>query len=154
MNKRRIEQMIPLAITVLQEKELKILEDGIIKKAWRGQLAAFGATVATGSLLAATAFFAKQGNAEVDRAKLSKAIYEVMKKYQSEQGQDMRSADSLLHFVQCVLVTEPAHKQAMKEVVLDAATALKLAMNLFIAEEKDDKVASNQVVGHGGEGQV
>jgi len=160
MNKRRIERMIPLAVEVLRnenldlpDEKLKIMENDVIKPAWRGQLASFGATVATGGLLAAAAFFDKQGNAELDRAELSKAIYRVMKKHRSEQGQNTlpKANLNLLDFVLDTFVKRPSDKQGLKEEVLDAATALKLAMNLFIPKPENADAAESQVVAKDGE---
>ncbi|MDR3088459.1 MAG: hypothetical protein LBU39_01405 [Desulfobulbaceae bacterium] len=134
MNRKRIEEMIPLAAQVLQRGDdgIEIMENGTIGKKWRGQLAAFGATVSIGSLLAAAAFFAAQGNADVDRRQLSKAIFEVVKKHRESQGRDIPPGKALFEFVKAAHSDD---KQAVKEEVIDAATALKLAMNLFIKKE-------------------
>jgi CRISPR-associated protein Cmr5 len=112
MNKRKIDQLIPDAYAMLAE--VNIAEDGKIEKAWRGQISAFGAAISTGSLLAAIAFFSEQGSAKVEREHLMTAIAKLI-------GQD-----DLFKYV------KSEDERKAKEEIINAAIALKLAMNLYV----------------------
>ena len=123
MNKLKVDQMIPAAYTILPE--CGIVQNGEVENGYRGQIAAFGASIAMGSLLSSIAFFSKQGNSDVDRNKLMQAIFKLVAPNE-KQGQLFDYA--LKH-------KEPE----FQENVLCAAVALKLAMNLYkrIENQKD-----------------
>lgn len=124
MNKRVIEALLPEAYKTL-EKNISIVKDGkkTIKKAYRGQISTFGAAITTGSLLAAIAFFSDKGEADVEREKLMVCIQELIP--------EAKTSDSLFNYVS--LGTEDM--SVYKEKILNAAIALKLAMNLFALVE-------------------
>ena len=113
MNKRRIDDLIPQAYTALET--VKIAEKGKIDSSWRGQISSFGASVATGSLLAAVVFFsAKSEKTKVDdRKKLMDAIAKLI------------GEEDIYEYV------KTADKRTAKENIMNAAVALKLAMNLY-----------------------
>jgi len=105
---------IPKAYTVLEQ--VGIAKDKQLGKWWKGQISAFGASVAQGSLLAAVAFFSKNDD---ERAKLMEAIQKVL-----------GIKESLRVYVQ------PPVSAEVREKVMDAAVALKLAMNLYDLEKE------------------
>ena len=76
MNKHEIDRLLPAAYDVIENGGF--IENGKIDPAFRGQIASYGSAIANGSLLAATAFFSKQGNASVDRSLLMKAINQLL----------------------------------------------------------------------------
>lgn len=117
MNKKRIDSLLPKAYDILSE--LNISENGIIKNAYRSQICAFGAAITMGSLLSAVAFFSQKGNCSVDRHKLMSAI----KKLSGFDG------SSLFEYV------KNNNTPATKQLVLESAIALKLAMNLYTIEK-------------------
>lgn len=130
MNKHRIDTMIPIAYKALSCTGIAD-EEGKIQKGFRRQISTFGAAVTTGTLLSAILFFSQKGKAEVDRTKLMDAIYEIL--------------DNLLGLSDSSLNNDEKHhlfKYAQKEkdvdrateLILDAAIALKLAMNLYELE--------------------
>ena len=91
MDKRRVDEYIPKAYDAI--KKCDILKDQKIPNGFRGQIAAFGAMVAMGSILSAIALYNNQGDSLVDRSKLIKAIaYIVM-------GEDFGEKD-LFFYVQ------------------------------------------------------
>ena len=128
MNKARIEMWIPSAYDALTT--VGIAEKGIVKKSFRSQIASFGASVTMGSLIAAIAFFSEQNSAKVDRSKLIAAIQAVLQadgvipqsKTLYDWARDERAAGRAV---------------PSRDAVLDAAIALKLAMNLYQLDVKE-----------------
>lgn len=113
MNKREIDRLIPRAYGILSD--LKIMgSDSEKNRKWRGQISSFGASIAQGSLLAAVSFFSAQNGAEVDRSKLMSAIARLV------------NYDGKLFDYVCT-----TDERRAKESILNAAVALKLAMNLY-----------------------
>lgn len=124
MNKQMINQELDSAYRALCET--KIADDELqIDKTYRGQIATFGAAIMTGSLLSAIAFFSDDGGSSVHRSKLLEAILFIMK----EQKQVEQSCSSLFDYAK-------KNESIAKEHILNAAIALKLAMNMFILVEK------------------
>lgn len=103
-----------------------IAGDGKIDSAFRSQISSFGAAVVMGSLKAAVAFFAADGNADVPRSQLIKAIYYVIKRTKQEPKQ-------VFDYV-CA-----KDNRETKEKFINASIALKLAMNFFDLGKGDDK---------------
>lgn len=123
MNKREVNDMLGVAYSAIEKA--KLLEaDGKILKAYRGQIAAFGAAITTGSLPAAVAFFMDKGGSEVDRPKLMQAIQLIL-----QEKNIMKNSEKLFDYVK-------DNDSAKKEQVINAAIALKLAMNLYPQKEK------------------
>lgn len=121
MNKKRVNEWIAPAAQALEE--VKIVENGKIDSSFRGQIASFGAAVAMGSLKAATAFFTQQGSAKVRRELLLSAIFMVITGEHKEPKYVFK------------YVCEHDSKQ-LQEQFIDAAIALKLAMNLYDLDGK------------------
>ena len=124
MNKRRVDEMIPKAFDVL--KQVGIVKGDVINSAWRGQISSFGASMVQGSLLAAVSFFSAKGKQEegrtlVDRSLLVKAI---------ERMLDLN--ESLFEYVKAKMAS--GDEMRAKETIVNAAVALKLAMNLYERE--------------------
>lgn len=125
MNKRLVNELLPDAVAVLKTTGVADGENQIDKN-FRGQISSFGAAVATGSLLAAAAFFNEQGNAKSDRSKLMDAINTLLLEHhlikESEKGK------TLFDTIRSI----PKWQQPrLKDHVLSCAVALKLAMNLY-----------------------
>jgi hypothetical protein len=119
MNKARIDELLPRAYDVLADSG--IVSDGKIQKGYRGQIAAFGAAITIGSLLSAIAFFSKKGGSEYERNLLMKAIYHLVTGDKAAANKD----DELFKW------TRKQNENVAKEAVINAAIALKLAMNLY-----------------------
>ena len=109
MNRNKIDKMIPSAYIALEKAG--IAKNGKIDNGFRGQISSFGAAATMGSIESAVCFFSKQGNAELPREKLLSAI-------------QMLLEDNLLEYIQ-------KNRGTAKERILEAAVALKLAMNLY-----------------------
>lgn len=121
MNKTAINREVIVAYDVL--KETGIAKDGKISKTWRGQISTFGAAVTMGSLIPAVAFFSDQGGAAVERQHLMEAILCILK----AEKKAPENCQTLFDYVR-------EHGDVCKEDVINAAIALKLAMNLYILE--------------------
>ena len=126
MNKKRIQQWIAPACQVLED--CGIVENGTVNPSFRSQLSAFGAASIMGSMKSAAAFFSKQGNASIHRELLLSAMYCVV------VGQyDRVPEPSWVFDYLC-----KNDSRDTREAFLDAAVALKLAMNLFDLGKEDN----------------
>lgn len=129
MNKRIIDEEIQLAYDVLSAT--KIANNGVINKAFRGQISSFGAAISCGSLISAVAFFSDQGSCSVDRTKLLSAIYDVMKQQKHINPPQQKLFDYVREQISRDVGNNRAYENACKEDILNAAIALKLAMNIY-----------------------
>ena len=102
-----------------------------IEKSFRSQISPFGAAVEMGSLLSAVAFFSNKGGSDTDRPKLMQAIYMLI-----TNTEENCNEKALLDHVANNNTAET------KKNVIDAAVALKLAMNAYELRDKDDKQKS------------
>ena len=124
MNKNTINQEMQYAYEALKEANIAN-KNGEIEKTFRGQISSFGAAVTMGSLLPAIAFFSKDGGSEVSRSNLMEAVLLVLKK----TGAADQSVKSLYDYAYAMV--EKKQEGACREEILNAAIALKLAMNLY-----------------------
>lgn len=129
MNKNKINQEMQLAYEALAETGIAN-KKGEIEKNFRGQISSFGAAITMGSLLAAIAFFSKDANAEVSRSKLLDAVLYVLKK----QGTVKEETAGLFDYAQEYV--EQGMEAVCREEIINAAIAIKLAMNLYTLVEK------------------
>ena len=106
-------------------KKSEIVENGKIKKTWRGQISTFGAAVTMGSLIPAVAFFSDQGGSSVKRQCIMDAILEILKRDHIAP----EKYHTLFEYVR-------EQGEHCREDVLNAAIALKLAMNLYTLEKE------------------
>ena len=133
MDKNRINKLLPIAVEVIKNK----LSEPIPNE-FRGYIASFGAAVTMGSLPAAVAYYsAASKNAKEDRTKLPVMILEVLK------GENAAiTVDTLFEYV--TSFKNDNESFAIKEDVLHAAIAIKLGLNLFEIESKDQKVKGDE----------
>lgn len=129
MDKKVVNQLLPYAVEAWTEIEAK---QGKISKAFRGYIANFGAAVTTGSLLAAVAFIsaATEDRTKAKREHLAKVLLLTLKKA------GMTSSKTLFDYV-----ADNTDERLVKQQVLNAAIAAKLALNVF--ELIDDKTVTN-----------
>ena len=127
MSKQRINEYLPLAYKALDA--CGIAKNGAVDSALRGQIAAFGAAVSLGSLLPAIAFFSERGKAASERQDLMKAIHWILLKSDGTENNEIIASPEGL-FKQALGMNFDK-MEAFRERILDAAVALKLAMNLY-----------------------
>lgn len=131
----KIDELIANAIPILDNtgivKEDEETGEKYILRSFRGQISSFGAAVEMGSLLSAVAFFSNKGGSETDRPKLMQAIY-------------MLITNTIENCNEKALLVYVANNNTAetKRNVIDAAVALKLAMNAYELRDKDDKQKS------------
>ena len=125
MNKNLINEQIGTAYEAI--KSVGISKDGLtVEKAFRGQISSFGAAITMGSTEAAIAFFSDDGGAAVERSKLIDAIVMIVEKIDPKlQSIEVKNKNMRL------LQYAGKYGAEAKENILNAAIAIKLAMNLF-----------------------
>lgn len=134
----KIDELIANAIPILKntgivKKDEKTGEEYILRS-FRGQISSFGAAVEMGSLLSAVAFFSKKGGSDTARQLLMRAIYLLIIN-DTETEIDVKSEQSEL----LLFVIEHRNELELKKNIIDAAVALKLAMNAYELRDKEDK---------------
>lgn len=143
-NKRKIDEYIPKAIDSLS-KNKKVVINGKIKSGFAGQIATFSVAVSTGSLLSAVAFFSEKKQSAVERQELMNVIYEIITGKSASEKDDTKSV--LLSYVKEKY--EQTHNQnrnvsslldygQFQQDILNAAIAVKLAINFFPKEKENE----------------
>lgn len=130
MNKAKIDAWLPLAYQAIAESGIPD-ENGKVQKSFRGQISSFGAAVTMGSLLAAIAFFAEPDKAKVDRSKLLNAIYHIL----IADGSASDKYPNLYDWAKQEIAK--GNEPECREAILNAAIAVKLALNLYPFVEKE-----------------
>jgi CRISPR/Cas system type I-B associated protein Csh2 (Cas7 group RAMP superfamily) len=132
---RAVDVLIPKAYETLQK--VGIAEGDSIKKGFRGQIATFGSVVKNGSLLAAVAFFSAQGSSDVQRERLMMAIWLLLDSENTIALPDEKDEDYKVKYTNESrklfdhISSSGKTDGKLKENVINAAVALKLAMNLY-----------------------
>lgn len=120
MNKKKVDELLPKAVEVLKNEKIANDNNEIVKT-FRGQISTFGAAITNGSLISAVAFFSQKGESDIDRSKLMKAIFDLT----PNKGNN----GTLFDYVKN---EGKANEPKVKEEILNASIALKLAMNLYV----------------------
>ena len=123
MNKKRVNSYIPLAQDAIRKVGIADKEDKVDGN-YRSHISSFGAAIILGSLKAAVAFFSTKGSSDVERPDLLRAMYYIITN--GEILLDANRVDKVLKYV-CNVENEIA----LKESFINAAVALKLALNSF-----------------------
>ena len=119
MNKRKIDNLIPTAITLL---ESRLYKDGAIDKVYQGYLASFGATVIISGLLQTVMFYS--GDEKKNR------VIEIM--WELIKGEFTTSASSMESFL---TENENYKSYRVKKRILEANIACKLSIRTFTLKE-------------------
>jgi len=116
---KKLDSLIPLAIDAANNN---LAENGRIPKEYNGYISSFGASARSG-LKPAVAFFEnKNADSMQDKTKLMKAVLEIICKYRQIHPEPA----TLMEYVLL-----PETNGFLKKDVMDAATALKLAIRTF-----------------------
>jgi CRISPR-associated protein Cmr5 len=125
MNKKRVDKWILTAKDAIVK--VGISKDGKVERSFRGQISSFGSAVILGSFKSAAAFFVKPGEASVHRELLLVAMYYIV-------NNEIKESDEVLDYI-C-----KNDSAELKEKFIDAAIALKLALNFFdLVESKKNE---------------
>lgn len=130
MNKTTIDRTLSYAYQGIIDA--KISKDGKVNKSYRGQISTLGAAITMGSVKSAVCFFSEKANnnSDVDRSKLLDAIYYVLRNSEDTK-EKYKNVENLKSYV----LNADSDKEVLKEDIVNAAIAIKLAMNLFEWEE-------------------
>ena len=121
---KKLDSLIPLAIDAANNKLAD--QNGRIPKEYNGYISSFGASARSG-LKPAVAFFEnKNADSVQDKTKLMKAVLEIICKYRQINPEPA----TLMEYV-----LSPETGGFLKKDVMDAATALKLAIRTFELED-------------------
>ena len=136
MNKTRVNDGILYGKEAIEKFEISDKNKEVLRT-FRGQISTFGAAVTMGSLKSAVAFFAAQGNSDVDRPKLLKAMYYVIKKIQDNNYEYNKDDFEPVKIFEYICQND---NNKTKEKFIDASISIKLAMNLFrLVDKKNSK---------------
>lgn len=126
MNKKRIEDMIPLAIDAIRKI---IAKDNKVSKEYKGYISSFGASVIQSGLIPTIAFYENENaDSKGDRNKITSAILYVITDGENINGK-------LLDYV----LTKKEERRVTKQKINDAAIAIKLAIRTFEMIDSEEK---------------
>ncbi len=131
MNKKKIDSLLPAALSALKECAISDEKNTTILKSYRSAIASFGAAVTMGSFKAAVAFFSEDADpskSKISWSELIRAMYRVSAGVWLESSEICK-----------IILNDP--NDALKDTFLHASVALKLAMNAFdlVDDTKDVK---------------
>ena len=127
MNKKEVEELIPIAYQELKKNEI-ICKEGKINKRFRSQIASFGSAIAMGNLLSAVTFFSQNGEAKVQRTELLNVIWSMLVEKYKVEGGNLKD-----------YVLKQNEQFLFKERIINCAIAIKLAINLFELVEEEEE---------------
>jgi CRISPR-associated protein Cmr5 len=146
---KRIDELLPAAINAIRESQIPVTENGLVPNEYKGYIDTFGAGIVQNGLIAAVIFFETAGGKEDEsittepekkgiyknRNKLMKAILQVI--LHKEKDTATGKPGTLFEYIAAKKKDGMTEKQIRQEVV-DAATAVKLALRTF-AFKKDNE---------------
>lgn len=129
MNHRRIEEMIPNAIKVIES--VSIAHNGGVDSVYKGYISSFGASIIQSSLLSTVIFFESEGSEEGDRKLVPKAMLELLKK----QGKINTQQNIFSEYILEVKRNNPedfeTKMRKLKKDLTEVSIALKIALRTF-----------------------
>jgi CRISPR-associated protein Cmr5 len=148
---KRIDVLIPTAIEAITKTGIPNKESGIVPNEYKGYIDTFGASIVQNGLIPAIIFFETSEGKEGDsitsdpdkrgiyenRNKLMKAILHVILKNET------RKPGTLFQYVMEKKDTGMEEKQIRQKVV-DAAAAIKLALRTFAIAKKNENEESKR----------
>lgn len=128
MNKAIVDQYLPYAYDAIREAHIPNAK-GEVNKSYRGQISTLGAAITMGSIKSAVCYFKEKANnnTEVDRTKLLLAITYVLK-HDENNKKRYGGVEKLPEFV---MKLRDEEIPAVREDIINAAIAIKLALNLY-----------------------
>ena len=121
--KQRVEQYLPNAIRVVTSEQIADIDRNVPSQ-YNGYISSLGASIIQSGLLPTIAFFSStESRSEEDRNKIIKAVFKII--IQSGNANAIIPSDFLDY------TNNHENKKLLLEQILDAATALKLAIRTF-----------------------
>ena len=126
--KRRVEKFIDKAIKYFDEnyKEFKVKNKDSYDKVYNGYLSSLGPAVITSGVLSAVTFY----DADKKKKKINKAIFEIIKDEINTNEQNL---------IKFLKENKNYQKLEIRELIIDAIIALKLAYRTFKLEEDNNE---------------
>ena len=132
MNQRVVKRMLPVALAVLEDPGICMVTEGTLLRVYRGVISSMGAAMVMSSFKAAVVFYADGGdsNRDLPRAEVLRAVHAVATatftddgfRYQLKQPEEITAE---------ILPVDEKILSSLKESYINAAIALKQAMNVF-----------------------
>lgn len=129
MGKLQVEKEIGYAYDAIREAHIPD-SHGKVEKAYRSQVSSFGAAIMTSGLRMAVCFYSEKGGAQIDRPKILKAILFVLQKSRTQKYMNYKSLNDAVADIKGI-----DEQIKVRNEIIDAATAIKLALNLYELEE-------------------
>ena len=139
--KKRKEELLKIAIKVLQNSSVGIVASNEVPKEFNGYFAAFGASVMQSGLLQASVFYSKRGGADAEREKVPAAILAFLK--EKEFKAQVPVAGNIQELWKYVQENHNAYERMLND-IMDAAAALKLALRTFPEQTKSSAKPQNE----------
>lgn len=138
MGRKRIEQLIPCAMQAIQETMFKDGKKQEIPREFKGYISSFGASIIQNGLIPTVTFFQnKEVRTMQDRTIINMLIFKMLKDNSIKDMLGNISVDETNDLLEIIKVNKEYYI-LMCEWVMDAATALKLAMRTFKIQEKEE----------------
>ncbi len=135
--KQRVEKYLPFALEAVTETKIAEGNPLSVSNEYKGYISSFGAAIIQTGLIPAVAFYSVKARAEKDRNKIPKAILHILKK----SDEINENVDDLLKYL---VDHYDADLSQIKSKIMDATTALKLAIRTFpITKNKKDESNEN-----------
>jgi CRISPR-associated protein Cmr5 len=127
---KNIEKLIPFAIEAAEKYLTGEGEPGVIAAEYNGYIASFGASVIQAGLKPALAFNLRESSgSHKDRRTLMRALFHIIQ----QKNKSSIKYKNLLEYV----LEEPAAEKQRKKEIIDATTALKLAIRTFTLKREE-----------------
>lgn len=126
------EELIAIAVKAIDEVGI-VDKAGFYNKEFNGYISSLGAAIVQSGLLPAMIFFENKSENAVERPKVIRAIIQILnakKKYQI--------SDSIAKYILQNQEVSSFDKDVFLKEVIDAATALKLALRIYKKKEKKE----------------
>jgi hypothetical protein len=141
MNQKNIEKMIPVAVDILEQDELKLLKNdkaknGIESK-YFGYLASFGPSVNQAGIVKTAAVYSK-GDAGNDKEKIADLIKKVLINAGFYNGAEYGSLNLYKLYIK-ITNNNTANVRSTRQRILECATACKLSMNMFTKIKSEEE---------------
>ncbi len=133
IDNKKVNLLIPKAIKAIENQ---FGNNAKVPNEYRNYLASFGTVVRMSGIETAVAIYSKGSNGIEDKSKVILMIYDVL---YLKEGEKNKIDNVRCHMLK--LIEKDESKYKIKDSILEAAIALKLALNFFELEVSDrDKV--------------
>lgn len=128
MNKAIVDQYLPTAYEAIKAAGIPNAK-GQVNKSYRGQISTLGAAITMGSIKSAVCYFKERANnnTDVDRRKLLHAITYILQ----HDEETKKRYSGMKELPEYVMFLREEQIPGVREDIINAAIAIKLAMNLY-----------------------